>query len=304
MFYHVLNRGNEKRIIFRDDHDCEAFLRHLGKCSRRFGLSLYAYVLMGNHYHLIVRTSQPNLSEAMHWLQMSYTIWHNVHHERSGHLFQGRFKAFLVQGESYLHRLILYVHRNPLRAGLAKRLRDYPWSSYPSLAYGRRTPVWFHPELTYRELGVDAVTLRQAIAGYDEQSDALWTELYGGLVLGSRSAVAEVQRRLGLAQDQETPQWRQVQSAVDLRGRIADYARRLQMTAQEQEDLCRPVRRRSRPRRDVLIYLLWSEGRYGLREIAREFHVSRAAVSIAKDRAEEYLRDHSHEARAWHISTI
>ena len=76
MFYHVLNRGNEKRIIFRDDHDCEAFRRHLGKCSQRFGRSLYAYVLMDNHYHLLVKTdpsAQPPI--AMQWLQLAYGTW-------------------------------------------------------------------------------------------------------------------------------------------------------------------------------------------------------------------------------------
>jgi len=115
-FYHVLNRGNERRVIFRDDHDREGFMDRLGRCSERFSLRVYAYVLMSNHYHLLVRTSEANLSAAIQWLGVSYSIWYNVRHHRSGHLFQGRFKSFLIAEDAYLYRLLLYIHRNPLRA--------------------------------------------------------------------------------------------------------------------------------------------------------------------------------------------
>ena len=89
-FYHVLNRGNERRAIFRNEHDYEGFLDRLGRCSQRFGLRVFAYVLMGNHYHLLVKTGEANLSAAMQWLQVAYGSWHNRRHRRSGHLFQGR----------------------------------------------------------------------------------------------------------------------------------------------------------------------------------------------------------------------
>jgi REP element-mobilizing transposase RayT len=92
-FYHVLNRGNERRAIFRDEHDYEGFLDRLGRCSQRFGLDVLAYVLMGNHYHLLVKTHEANLSAAMQWLQVAYGSWHNRRHQRSGHLFQGRFSG-------------------------------------------------------------------------------------------------------------------------------------------------------------------------------------------------------------------
>jgi len=108
-FYHVLNRGNERRAIFRDGRDYEGFLTRLGRCAQRFSLAVYAYVLMGNHYHLLVRTRQANLSAAMQWLGVSYSTWHNARHERSGHLFQGRFKSFLIAEDAYLYRLLLYL---------------------------------------------------------------------------------------------------------------------------------------------------------------------------------------------------
>ena len=151
-FYHVLNRGNERRAVFRDVQDCEGFLSRLGRCSQRFSLAVYAYVLMGNHYHLLVRTREANLSAAIQWLGVSYSTWHNARHDRSGHLFQGRFKSFLITEDSYLHRLLLYIHRNPLRAGLVERLADYPWSSYRALAYSRGGPAWFDRRLVYEQV--------------------------------------------------------------------------------------------------------------------------------------------------------
>jgi putative transposase len=302
-FYHVLNRGNERRAIFRDDKDCEGFLSRLGRCRERFELGVYAYILMGNHYHLVVRTSQANLSAAMHWLQGSYTVWHNGRHERTGHLFQGRFKAFLIHEDSYLQRLMLYVHRNPLRAGLVKHLRDYPWSSYHALTANRRVPPWFDPGLVYRQLEMDAGDLRRAIAGYDERSDDLWASLRHGLVLGSQSVVEALRRRLGPAKEAEKPQWRQLQLDVDVQEQIADYARRLQIDARaDYEELLHPVRRRSRPRRDVLIYLLWTQGHHSLAEIAEAFHIRYAAASLAKARGESFLRANPRRARAWGIT--
>ena len=95
-WYHVTARGNERRAVFRDDQDRRRFLELLEEWVERFGLRLHAYVLMDNHYHLLVQTPQANLSQAMQWLQVSYTVGFNRRHRRVGHLFQGRFRAVLV----------------------------------------------------------------------------------------------------------------------------------------------------------------------------------------------------------------
>ena len=95
-----------------------------------FEIELFSYVLMSNHYHLLLRTRRANLSRAMHWFAGTYTRRFNNRHGRSGHLFQGRFKSILVENDAYILQLSCYIHRNPLRAGLVKRLADYPWSSY------------------------------------------------------------------------------------------------------------------------------------------------------------------------------
>ena len=120
-FYHILSRGNESRDIFYDDEDRRLFLDTLAEMSERFDLNIYAYVLMDNHYHLLLRTNLANLSKAMQWFGLTYTRRFNNRHSRSGHLFQGRYKSIIVQNDAYMVRLFCYIHRNPLRAGIVQK---------------------------------------------------------------------------------------------------------------------------------------------------------------------------------------
>ena len=99
--YHVTSRGNERRSIFRSDRDRKMFLEFLAAATRRFGWSVSAFVLMTNHFHLVIGTPEPNLSRGMQWLNGKYAGWFNARHDRCGHLFQGRFKAVLVEKEAY-----------------------------------------------------------------------------------------------------------------------------------------------------------------------------------------------------------
>jgi putative transposase len=106
--------------------------------SERYAVDIFAYVLMDNHYHLLLRTHHANISRSMQWLALTYTRRFNNRHFRSGHLFQGRFKSILFENDAYLMRLSCCIHRNPLRAGIVPRLSDYPWSSYKAYAYGAK----------------------------------------------------------------------------------------------------------------------------------------------------------------------
>jgi len=285
-FYHVLNRGNERRAVFRGAQDYEGFLARLGRCSERFSLAVYAYVLMGNHYHLLVGTREANLSAAMQWLGVSYSVWHNARHHRSGHLFQGRFKSFLIAEDFYLYRLLLYIHRNPLRAAVVERLVDYPWSSYHALAYGRGGPAWFDRQLVYEQFDVDGKGFREAVRRYDERGDDLLSQLYYGLVLGSPAIVEQLRRRLQGQRDREKPQLHALRSHAPIPERLAEYARRLGVGKQELDEVLRPIRHRERPSRDAMMYLLWCEGRFRLGQIAQHFGVGYSAVSQACRRVE------------------
>ena len=124
--YHVTARGNERKPIYRDESDREHFLELLAESTERFGLRVHAYVLMDNHYHVLVETPEANLSRAMQWVNVSYSLWFNRRHGRVGHLFQGRFSAVVVEDEAGWQEVARYVHLNPVRIaglGLDKRQR-------------------------------------------------------------------------------------------------------------------------------------------------------------------------------------
>ena len=137
-FYHVTCRGNDRRAIFRDDHDRTRFLAQLESALEIFSVGLHTYVLMSNHFHLIVETPKANLSEFMRQFNISYTGYYNRRHGRVGHLYQGRFKAIVVDKDSYLLELSRYVHLNPIRikaktqqseAGRIGEVSRYRWKS-------------------------------------------------------------------------------------------------------------------------------------------------------------------------------
>jgi len=138
---HVSIRGNAGQDVFGDDHDRERFLRRLAGSVETYGIRLYLFCLMKNHVHLLLETPSANLQRFMQSLETGYTVYHNLRHGRSGHLFQGRYKAKLVEGDEYLLKLSRYVHLNPVHIGRLKNLslkqriaylRSYRWSSYRS----------------------------------------------------------------------------------------------------------------------------------------------------------------------------
>ncbi|MGH7771997.1 MAG: transposase, partial [Candidatus Binatia bacterium] len=130
-FYHVISRGNQGQMIFHDDVDRERYLSLLREVQTRYGPKLYAYVLMGNHVHLLMEVGGVPLSKIMQNLQFRYTRYYNQRYRKIGHLFQGRYKAILCDRESYLLELVRYIHLNPVRAGLTRHIDGYRWSSHP-----------------------------------------------------------------------------------------------------------------------------------------------------------------------------
>jgi REP-associated tyrosine transposase len=128
--YHVTSRGNEKKVIFKNDQDRRMLLTLLHRINMRYHWVCHAYCLMDNHYHLVIETPEGNLSLGMRQLNGVYTQWFNQRHDRVGHLFQGRYKAILIQKETHLVEVCRYVVLNPVRADTRKRPEDWPWSSF------------------------------------------------------------------------------------------------------------------------------------------------------------------------------
>lgn len=151
--YHVTSRGDHREAIYRDVVDREAWLETLALVCRRFNFVIHAYCQMTNHYHVLVETVEGNLSQGMRQLNGLYTQHFNRRHRLVGHLFQGRYKAILVQKESYLLELTRYVVLNPLRAHMVQSLAEWPWSSHQFLVGACEAPEWFDVDWLLGQFG-------------------------------------------------------------------------------------------------------------------------------------------------------
>ena len=199
-FYHVSSRGNEQKDIYQLPSDYERFKGYVHEAQQKYGFLLHGYVLMPNHFHLVVETPQANLSQLMHYISGSYTTYFNRRAKRSGHLFQGRYKAILIEHDRYLLELSRYVHLNPVRAGLTQLPEDYPYSSYSS---------YVSPEaerIVNRDLIWSMVSRDEDAAARryrDFVNDALGLpaqnplrKVYAGAILGSDAFIRESLKRM------------------------------------------------------------------------------------------------------------
>ncbi|HEX6099787.1 MAG TPA: transposase [Thermoanaerobaculia bacterium] len=187
--YHITSRGNEQRNIFYTDDDRLAFLALLGDAARRFAWSITAWVLMTNHFHLVLQTPEPNLSKGMQWLNGTYAAWFNRRHNRTGHLFQGRFKAYVIDRQTYYSEVLRYVVLNPVRAHLVQHPADYRWSSYRATAGIDDPEAWFDAAAALESFGgigeVARLAYRQFVLDRIGRQEPLWQALIHGIFLGT-----------------------------------------------------------------------------------------------------------------------
>lgn len=193
--YHVTSRGNARRKIFQDNSDRESFLSTLAWVVERFGWICHAYCLMDNHFHLMIETPEPNLSRGMRQLNGVYTQGFNRRHRKVGHLFQGRFKAILVERDSYLLELARYVVLNPVRAKIVKAPQDYFWSSYrPTLGLAP-VPNGLTIDWLLGQFAKTKPVARQRYAAFIQAGigqRSPWSELKGQVLLGGETFVEEM----------------------------------------------------------------------------------------------------------------
>jgi putative transposase len=202
--YHVTSRGDRREPIFDDDEDRLAFLRVFAEVVERFNWICHAYCLMTDHYHLVVETPDGNLSKGMRQLNGVYTQASNRRHHRGGHLFQGRFKAILVDKDSYLLELARYVVLNPVRAGMVAHPRDYPWSSYRAMMGKASSPAWLATQGLLALFASRQSVARRRYARFVAEGmgkESLWTGLRQQIYLGDEKFVQRMQERAAVQGD-------------------------------------------------------------------------------------------------------
>lgn len=266
--YHVTARGNARADIFLGDADHAAFLGVLADTCARQRWRCHAYCLMTNHYHLVVETEDANLSQGMRQINGVHTQEFNRRHRRVGHLFQGRYKAILVDKEGYLKELARHVVLNPVRAGLVRRPEDWRWSSYRAMAGEVAPPVWLETDWLLGQLGGDRRRARAVYKNFVAEGRGIgspWRELRQQIYLGSERFVEEMQGRLEPGRDlAEVPSVQRRQAPMPL----ATYA-----------SACSD--------RHQAMVQAYRSGAYSQAEIARHFGVHYSTVSRALRRREK-----------------
>ncbi len=197
--YHVTSRGDRQDDIFVSDDDRISFLEILGQVVETYNCLIHAYCLMDNHYHLLIETPDANLAKGMRQLNGVYTQTSNRNNNRVGHVFQGRYKAILVQRDAYLLELARYIFLNPMRTRMVRKAKDWPWSSYLDIAGLREAPRWLHTDwllATFgRRLSSARLKYQQFVAEGKNQSPP-WEFLRNQIFLGSDAFVSELLEKI------------------------------------------------------------------------------------------------------------
>jgi len=291
--YHVTSRGNERRPIFRSARDRRTFLTFLGQAAKRFRWSVTAYVLMTNHFHLVIQTAEPNLSRGMQWLNGTYAGWFNHRHERAGHLFQGRFHALLVEKEAYFAELLRYVVLNPVRAKMVGRPEEYEWSSYRATAGLEASPEWLDVPAAVAWLGAEPAdgqtAYRRFVLAAIGCEDRLWDKVTNAIYLGSERWTRQL-RKLVESRPRSTDH-PVTQRAVG-RPSMPAIVKTVANVAEQLEEAIRP--NSSAERRRLVAWIGWYEGLITLRGIAAGLRLrSEGYVSSLIRRCDQELATNS-----------
>ena len=218
--YHVTSRGDRQEDIYLDDEDRSNFLSLLAQVSKDYNWLIHAYCLMDNHYHLLVETPDGNLSKGMRQLNGVYTQITNRYHGKVGHVFQGRYKAVLVQKESYLLELARYIVLNPVRARMVREAKEWPWSSYRKTAGMLSNDAWLTTEWL-----LSAFSKKRGIAqkkyiefvtqGKNQPSP--WESLQNQIFLGDEAYVSQMLSNIDQKKDlSEIPKSQRKEKAKEL----------------------------------------------------------------------------------------
>jgi putative transposase len=269
--YHVTSRGDNKCTIFTNRLDRNRFLSIYSEICARLQWITYAWCLMGNHFHLVVETPEPNLSEGMRVLNGTYTQYVNHAHGRTGHLFQGRFHSILVDRNTYFLEVIRYVVLNPVRAGLVASPQEWPWSSYRATVGLEASPDWLGTAFT-----LDAVA---ECSGTREQKQAFFASYVESGIHDSKKLMEDLRQQIYLGDDQFIAQ---AQEKILSGASLSDVVREQKRPPLESlEDFTRTY-----PDRKEAMAQAYLSGQFSQSEISRFFgvHVSTVCKAVRSSR--------------------
>jgi len=292
--YHVMDRGMADIKLFQEPRDYESYKERLRKWIVMFNIDLYAYCLMPTHYHLFISTREGNLSHAMQWLGTAYSVWYNNKHERSGHLFRGRYKALIIENDAYFSAVSRYIHLNPVRGGLVECPEQWAWSSYAGYWHAMQMEDFISYErilnsMDENDMHAARLRYREFVdAGIRDETFDPWRAAWHGFILGSEDFVSRIAEMVALPigkNERDIPLLKRLRQQVTLTHVLEVIAVE---TGASIDDLLAPRRRRHSRARQVAIFLCrYLCGMKG-REIARLFGgVSESNISRNMKRVNE-----------------
>jgi REP element-mobilizing transposase RayT len=279
LLYHVIVRGNQRQNTFLADEDYQAYLRRLGRYRDKYSYSVHAYCLMPNHVHLLIETSEHPLAKFMQGLQQSYTQYFNLKYHKTGHVFQGRYKAIICDKDEYLLELLRYVHLNPVRAGMLKSADGYRYSGHQAYLQSKRTEI-IDPQKVLAILGGPKAYRRFISDGLNQGHKEEYYELEDQRFLGADGFGEKVLQKTEKVQ--RTAKRRSIEAVSKELGREFGYAT---------EELRSPNRSWAISKaRTMIAYVLVRNLGYSLGEVAAYVGRDIASIGALIGRLENRMR--------------
>lgn len=276
-FYHVTSRGNERKDVFKSQRDREKFLTYLHTATERYGAAVHVYCLMSNHYHLLLETPEGNLSQIMRHINGAYTNYYNTKRNRTGHLFQGRYKAILVEADEYATELSRYIHLNPVRAKMVEKPETYRWSSFRAYIGESKAPEWLKIGFILRYFGSNGKVAERKYQQFvhellSEESDYSVDCSSARAILGSPEFMAAIEEKylINKEPDRNLPELRKISKRLSLEAIIAESGN------------CFGSNEQLAAKASIYISHKYSGAR--LKEIGERFGIGESAVSQASKR--------------------
>ena len=277
LLYHITSRGDDRKKIFISEYDFNKFLDYLSQAQSKYKFYLYAYCLISNHYHLLLETTQPNLSKVMQYVNTSYTIYYNKKRNKCGHVFQGRYKSILVEADTYFTELTRYIHLNPVRAKIVQTPDKYKWSSY-NLYVNNKSSNLIDIQRVKQLLDMHIKQYRYFIDSALDKPVDPFKNTYAGFILGGKEYIKEKLEDLGLlAAEKDFAYKKALLSYIDPDSIVNEVAKHYK----QDSSVIRTSNKRPMTAKKMAIHLLRMKTNLTNNQIGEIFNMKFSAVSKA-----------------------